>query len=204
MRFVKERVEVRTPLLKQYIAARQMDLLLFTDFNVHSAEEPQSTDTKRFSNATYAGRLDQYESRYSSSDVYGSRYCAVKVITPGAVETCGIWPFEEADDHYPDFIIGEDDQGKPVKYTCNPDLLANYFGANPDAPHYLTAVHFRRDVLSKYYDDPQMYSVEDGYLRCASLWGLDIDNDHDDRVVVFLGDLGQKLPSAERDHWRGS
>jgi hypothetical protein len=64
-------------------------------------------------------------------------------------------------------------------------------------------VHFRRDVLAKYYDNPELYSIEDGYLRCASLWGLRIDNDHADRVVVFLGDLGRDLPSAERDYWRG-
>jgi hypothetical protein len=201
VRFVGERIEIRTPLLKQYIAARQMDLLLFTDFNVRSSEKLQDPETNRFTNAMYAGRLDQYESR-SSSGRYASRYCATKVIPPGPVETCGIWPYEDADDNYPEFIIGEDDHGKPVKHTCNPDLLANYFGANSDAPHYLTPVHFRRDVLAKYYGDPQMYSVEDGYLRCVFLWGLQIDNDHDDRVVVFLGDLGRDLPSAERDHWR--
>lgn len=203
VRFAGERVEIRISLLKQYIAARQMDLLLFTDFTVHSPMKPEDLETKRFTNATGAGRLDQDEAQFSSSGKYGSRYCAAKVIPPGPVETCGIWPDEDADDHHPEFMIGEDEQGKPAKHTCNPDLLANYFGANPDAPHYLTPVHFRRDVLAKYYDDPQLYSVEDGYLRCPSLWGLQIDNDHDDRVVVFLGDLGRDLPSAERDHWRG-
>jgi len=203
VRFVGDRIEVRTALLKQYIAARQMDLLLFTDMNVHSSEKPDDLGTKRFANSTYSGRLDHYEARYSSSGRYGSRYCATKVIPPGPVETCGIWPYEDADDNYPEFIIGEDDHGKPVKHSCQPDLLANYFGANPEAPHYLTPVHFRRDVLAKYYDNPQLYSVEDGYLRCASLWGVQIDNDHDDRVVMFLGDLGRDLPSGERDHWRG-
>lgn len=203
VRFIDGRVEIRTALLKQYIAARQMDLLLFTDFNVHSSAKPEDAETKRFNSSTYSGRLDQYQSRYSSSGQYGSRYCATKVIPPGPVETCGIWPYEDPDANFPEFIIGEDDYGKPVKFTCNPDLLANYFGANPDAPHYLTPVHFRRDVLAKYYDNPQLYSVEDGYLRCASLWGVQIDNDHGDRVVVFLGDLGRDLPPAERDHWRG-
>lgn len=203
VRIVGERMEIRTAVLKQYIAARQMDLLLFTDMHVHAPEEPAGSGTQRFGNSTYSARLDHYESRYSSSGQFGSRYCATKVMTPGPVETCGIWPYEDTDDNYPEFIIGEDDHGKPVKHACNPDLLANYFGANPGAPHYLTPVHFRRDVLARYYDNPQLYSVEDGYLRCASLWGVQIDNDHDDRVVVFLGDLGRDLPSGERDHWRG-
>jgi hypothetical protein len=203
VRFVDGRVEIRTALLKQYIAARQLDLLLFIDFNVYSSAKSEDLETKRFRSSTYSGRLDQFKSSFSSSGRYGSRYCATKVIPPGPVETCGIWPYEDVDENYPEFIIGEDDYGKPIKFTCNPDLLANYFGANPDAPHYLTPVHFRRDVLAKYYDNPQLYSVEDGYLHCASLWGVQIDNDHGDRVVVFLGDLGRDLPSAERDHWRG-
>jgi hypothetical protein len=42
VRFAGERMEIRTALLKQYIAARQMDLLLFTDFQVHSSEKPSS------------------------------------------------------------------------------------------------------------------------------------------------------------------
>ena len=202
VRFVGQRMEIRTALLKQYIAARQMDLLLFTDFYVYSDEKPIELESKRFGSDTYSGRLDQYEAG-SSSGAYGSRFCATKTIPPGPVETCGIWPYEESDEHYPEFIIGEDDLGRQIKHTCNPALLANYFGANPGAPHYLTPVHFRRDVLAKYYTNPELYSVEDGYLRCASLWGLQIDNDHSDRVVVFLGDLGRDLPSAERDHWRG-
>lgn len=203
VRFIGERVEVRTALLKEYIAARQMDLLLFADFIAYSSDKPKELGATHFSNTTYSGRLDQFELGFASTGKYGSRYCATKVIPPGPVEACGIWPYEDTDDNYPEFIIGENGDGKPVKHTCNPEVLADYFGGNPEAPHYLTPVHFRRDVLAKYYNDPQMYSVEDGYLRCASLWGLQVDNDHDDRVVVFLGDLGRDLPSAERDHWRG-
>jgi len=79
--------------------------------------------------------------------------------------------------------------------------LANYFGANPEAPNYLTPVHFRSEVLAKYYADPLKYSVEDGYLRCGSLWGVRMDNDHEDYITVFLGDLGRDLSEVERDYW---
>lgn len=203
VRMVEQRMEVRTSLLKQYLAARQVDLLLFIDARAYSDTEPESTDIQRFRSEFCSGRLDQFETRGSSSGKYGSRYTATKVIPPGPVETCGIWPYEDKDQHYPEFIIGEDEQGRPIKFTCDPEHLANYFGKNPDAPHYLTPVHFRRDVLAKYYDSPELYSVEDGYLRCAGLWGVQIDNDHADRVVMFLGDIGRDLPAAERDYWRG-
>lgn len=198
----RRKVTVRTPLLRQYIAARQLDLLLFVDSVVWSNDpadlpEDETYETDRYTGARY------YRNPTTTSKDYFTRYLATKVIPPGPLESCGVWPFEEQDTNFPEFIIGEDDLGKPVLFTCDPDLLANYFGANPDAPNYLTPVHFRREVLQKYYSRPELYSVEDGYLRCVGLWGLRMDNDHDDRIVVFLGDLGRDLPSSERDFWRG-
>lgn len=196
-----EKVSVRTPLLRQYVAARQMDLLLFVD-SVLWSSEPAGVDDEEYRSGDLVGVRHAGESSLTG-DRYFTRYLATKVIAPGPLESCGIWPFELSDANYPEFIIGEDDLGKPVTFSCNPDLLANYFGANPQAPHYLTPVHFRRDVLAKYYSSPELYTVEDGHLRCASLWSIRIDNDHEDRVIVFLGDLGRDLPSAERDYWRG-
>lgn len=203
VKFDGTRLLVRTAYIKQYIAARQMDLLLFIDSKAWSVDPPASTNSEEFRTETYSARVDYMDRRPLSGNRYGSRYLATKVIPAGPVETCGIWPYEVGDDHYPEFIIGEDEYGQPQKFTCDPDKLANYFDANPDAPHYLTPVHFRREVLAKYYDNPERYEVTDGRLSCASLWAMQIDNDHADRVVVFLGDLGRDLPASERDYWRG-
>ncbi len=196
------RVLARSPYLKQYLAARQMDLVIFMDSKAWSTEAPDSTNSLEFRTDTYTGRLDYLEAWHASSERHGSRYLAKKVIPAGPVETCGIWPYEAEDSHYPEFIIGEDEHGRPRKFSCEPDRLANFFGANSGAPHYLSPVHFRREVLAKYYDNPELYEVADGRLRCASLWSVQIDNDLEDRVVVFLGDLGRDLPASERDHWR--
>src|SRR6185437_15692411 len=57
------------------------------------------------------------------------------------------------------------------------------------------------DVLQRYYGTPSLYSVEDGAIRCGSLWFLSIDNHLDDVVSVFLGDLGRDLPASERTYW---
>ena len=103
---------------------------------------------------------------------------------------------------YQDFIIDTGDDGLPMTYTSNPDKLANYFGANPGAPHHLTPVFFRREALNKYYANPSKYSVEDSLIRCGNLWSLHIDNNHDKYVVVFLGDLGRDLSAPERVYWR--
>jgi hypothetical protein len=102
---------------------------------------------------------------------------------------------------YCSFIIGMDEAGLPVIHSCDPGTLANYFGKNPDAPHYLTPVFFRREVLQKYYDNPKQYSVEDGSIRRAALWSMRIDNDHHRFVIAWLGDLGRDLSEKERNHW---
>ena len=75
-----------------------------------------------------------------------------------------------------EFIIGVDEEGGEIVHTSYPSYLANNFGANPEEPHYLTPVHFRREVLDKYYQKPGKYSVEDSILRCAYLWSMTMDN----------------------------
>ena len=60
---------------------------------------------------------------------------------------------------------------------------------------------FKPDVLQRYYDKPEIYSVEDGRLSCAGLWSVQIDNGNTNAVVVFLGDIGRDIPDSERTHW---
>jgi hypothetical protein len=102
---------------------------------------------------------------------------------------------------YADFIIGTNEDGDNIMHSANPAMLDNRFGANPQAPHYLTPIDFRKTVLDKYYNQPSKFRVEDGYLHCGSLWGLEIDNHHLDKVCVYLGDLGY-LAYQEQLHWK--
>ena len=132
-----------------------------------------------------------------------SRLLAKVILAPPPMEKAGVWPFADGSAQEDlAFIIGVDEEGKEVQYTSNPDKLSNYFGANPGAPHYLTPVYFRREVLGKYFAEPERYIVSDGQLTCLSLWNCQIDNDLESHVIVFLGDLGRDLPYEERLHWR--
>ena len=116
---------------------------------------------------------------------------------------------EEDDDNvydgrYIDFKIGISPTGVPIMHTCDPKRLANFFGANPGAPQFLTPVFFRTSVLDKYRDEPSRYDVESGCLRCkrngSALWCIPIDNHGADCVSVWLGDLGS-LPYAQQLHF---
>ena len=194
----EETVEVLTKLVRMFQAAKQMDLLLFVDSVVfYDPTLPRPEDQ--------VWRTADLNAELHVGIVGGrpvTRFLATRVITAPPIERAGVWPYEADDAHYPEFIIGSDDLGNAARFTCDPDQLANYFGANAGAPHYLTPVHFRREVLGKYYVRPDLYTVEDGYLRCGALWGLRMDNDNPEKVIVYLGDLGRDLPTSERDYWR--
>ncbi|QWT23901.1 hypothetical protein KPL76_00110 [Subtercola sp. PAMC28395] len=204
--FIGPQIRVRTPLLRRYQAARQLDLLLFSDTRVFvtTDEKPEAfaelneEDHTENDSVVSMGVGDITLSR---SQVF-SRLLIKRILPPPPQEKSGIWPWDRDDEEYPEFIIDEDQDGRPVKFTCEEDKLANYFGKNPEAPHYLTPVSFKPEVLRRYYDDPSLYSIGDGRLSCGHLWGVQIDNGNPAAVMVFLGDIGRDIPSSHRDHWR--
>lgn len=205
VRMKSDRVEVHRRELMEYLTAKGMVLALFVDRFRYGMIEPVLRDDETLvedragpdmvynfhrSDARHIG----YEHRNVFSRLLG------KVLVRGGPD----WEFHpgEREEPYEDFIIGVDERGEPRFHTCDHELLANYFGANPGAPHYLTPVFFRHEVLQKYYADPSRYKVTDSHLSCASLWGLRMDNNHERYVIVWLGDLGRDLPAKERPYWK--
>lgn len=196
----KDEVRILNAPLRQYICARQMHLAIYFDHHAFFPEYKANPlpESDRFVEVKQADRRWFFGASDGSGSVV-SRICGKRLLAPEPL----------LDRRQPqgatidlEFIIGCDAVGHPIFHSCNPDDLNNYFQKNPGMPQYLTPVHFRRDVLNHYLHDPRRYSVEDGLLRCGSHWSLQIDNDHSDRVIVFLGDLGRDLPAAERYHWR--
>lgn len=207
VKFGDERVEIRTSILRRYQAARQLDLVLYTDSSVYVVGDIAIEELSNISIPSQPGHGSSYlsldadiELDYQKYDA-SSRLLAKRLVPAPPQEKSGIWPWENKPD-FAEFIIAEDECGNPVKFTCDRDKLSNNFGANPDAPHYLTPVFFERQVLQRYYDDPELYSITSGHLCCATKWGVDIDNDNLDAVAVFLGDIGSRIPSSHWAHWQ--
>jgi len=202
-----KRVQIRLKELRQFLAIKEMHLAVLFDCREHS---PLTLDELGLTEGggDHRDGLVCWGLHYGDFGGIGShqafsRLLGKRLIEPLAKEKSGIWGFaKEEPKKYVDFIIGVDDDGTDVTYTSNPDELANYFGANPGAPHYLTAVSFRKSVLDKYYQQPGKYTVADGILRCGYLWSMYLDNHHDDKVCAWLGDLGRDLPYEDQLHWR--
>lgn len=203
VRYEDNSVEIRVDLLLNFCAMKQMTLAFYVDSFRHSSQTLKQLGLKEihlpFSDSTnsYYVSLVQEPNLLRTEFKTFSRLLGKKYFLPGPMPP----ERDEKDETYQEFIINTDAVGKPIKSTCNPEELDNYFGKNSGAPHYLTPIFFRGEVLSKYYADPAKYSVSDGILRCGGLWSLQIDNDHSDYVVVYLGDLGKYLSEKERNYW---
>lgn len=192
--------------LKSYLAVKEKALLIHVDSRCISVDNQLvlANDGLAYRNGENTlfytlniGNVTEYEKKNYS-------YIFAKKIIKGCnLRDSNIWPYNE-EKSYLDFIVGIDEDGKEVRYTCNPNKLSNYFGANPTAPHYLTPVYFDPAVLNKYYSKPEIYKIEDGIIRCGVLWAIYIDNSNSDYVSAYLGDLGRDLPSeSEQHYWRG-
>lgn len=201
------RVQIRLKEIRQFLTIKEMHLSIQFDCREDSEHTLEELGLNE-------GGGDQREGLACWGLHYGdfggigshrafSRLLGIRLIEPLPKSKSEFWGFaDETEKKYVEFIIDENENGCVITHTSDPETLANYFGANPDAPNYLTPVHFRKQVLDKYYRKPGKYSVEDTILRCGCLWSMHLDNHHDEKVCAWLGDLGRDLPYEEQLHWR--
>ena len=105
-------------------------------------------------------------------------------------------------EQYEDFIVDYDeDEDEVMYYTCNEKELANFFGANPEAPHFLTPVYFQRKVLERYNGDARNYTVTDSMITFLNEWSIPFNINKENIVSVWLGDLG-RIPYEEQQYWK--
>lgn len=202
-----DRISIRLKELRQFLAIKEMHLSLQFDIREHSSEsleelqlEEGGTEEKTENSCwgLFYGDLHGIGNHSAFSRLLGKR-----LIAPLPKSKSDFWGFSEGTiKRFSDFVIDLDECGEEKLHTCDPDTLANNFGANREAPHFLTPVHFRKSVLDKYYQQPQKFSVDDSHLSCGYLWSITIDNHHADKVCVWLGDLGERLSYEEQLHWR--
>jgi hypothetical protein len=202
-------VRIKLRAVKQFLAIKELNLAVYFDFIRYSNLEVTELEAAKLNvdvnqnNLIYLLSVAQVEFSAKEDHRSFSRLLGKKLIAGFEKEKSGVWPFtENQQKQFVDYIIGTNEAGEEVLHNSNSNLLANYFGANPDAPHYLTPVFFKREVLNKYYANPEKYTVSDGLLQCGSLWNLRIDNNSDRYVIVYLGDLGRDLSYNEQLYWR--
>ncbi|MCY4464434.1 MAG: hypothetical protein OXE46_02740 [Chloroflexi bacterium] len=216
VKYANDLVQVRRKELRQFLAARDMSIVVFFVRQYHAGHLVELSEQQRKS----CIKRDEFVYRFEAFDhsrqedekpeTY-SRLRGKKVIDGLPLEKCGIWPYateeQERMNQLAEYCIGVDENGDDIlassarygRYAVSMEL-----DIPPDSVNYnfCTPVFFKREVLGKYYNEPSKYRVEDSYLRCGSLWGIDFDSDQPDFVAVLLDELGEKLPATEHAHWK--
>lgn len=199
----RRKARVRSSYLARFRALKQLDLWLYTETVSHFPNLGKTHDWSQFSQKWKVEDSSGINHVGLALGYPTSLFRAKKFLSPPPLEACNLWEYRDRKESFPEFIIGEDELGRPITFTCNATHLANNFGKNPDAPNYLTPVFFRSEVMQKYYSDPELYTVTEGSISCKGRWHFRLDNDHSDYVAAFLGDLGSDLPQTERFYWQG-
>ena len=210
-------IGIRLKEILQFAAIKEMHLAIYFDYREYSnySEEELQLNINGGSERFMRDGLMCWEQYYtgpitSSSGTYlsVSRLIGKYLVKPLLKSKSGFWLFaEEPKEKYAEFIIDVDENGDNVTYTSNPDELKtpadpeNVRGVDSDTPCYLTPVHFRKQVLDKYYQERNKYDVRESTLHCGGLWCMFIDDNHEDRVCAWLGDLGRDMPYSEQQHW---
>lgn len=201
-----ETIRIKLISLRKYLALRRMNLLLFFDemrFSQQSFKELGLTPVMN-----QIVKDDDYIYNYSSlvdCHADGNKsggWIMGKCVLRYREKDYNRDSFDQDDKQYAEFIYDYDDEGEPMSHSCKKETLSNYFVANGDNPLEMTPIFFKKEVLDKYYSNPNKYTVSDGAVGCEGSWSLYIDNDHRNYVIVPLVYLGN-LDYSEQLYWKG-
>lgn len=196
----KDLIKVKLIYLKEYLAIKKSHLAIYFDLRRFTEKSFAKLGLK-MENQQIKGDNFIYFIDLADSGIYGliknqnakssSRFFG-KVLISGKKDFIpDMW---NENKEFQEFIVGVDKDGTEIFLTCDS------FKLEPNK--FILPTFFKREVLKKYYDNPEKYTVGDNYINCKSLWNLSIDNNHDNYIVVLLGDLGKSLSNKEQMYWK--
>ncbi len=200
-----DEVQIRLKEIRQFLAIKEMWLSLLFEFNEYSEYSLEELGPGEFERYDFRRKGAMCWS-YDCWDIPVQNFQSIsrlrgrKLIEPLPKSKSGFGDFAE-DPKYAEFIVDVDENGDEVYHTCDPYKLDDHLGENSDAAWKYNIVHFRKQVLEKYSTiEPSKYYVKNSMVGCK-MWSMKIDDDHRDKVCVFLKELCN-LPYSEQIYWK--
>lgn len=186
----KDLVKVRYKFMMEYLSIRQIHLSICFDYmaitqgtlaEMGMVEKDQviSTDDRNYKQLA---KVIPYETPKSLQHWIRGKI----IIRYDQGKTEVTWLDNE--EQYESFIVGVEKKGDPILKDCSRKEAT------------LAVTFFKRTVLDKYYNAPEIYTV-DGFSVSCSQFTLKIDNNCDGYVPVFLDHLSN-LPYKEQVYWK--
>ncbi len=102
---------------------------------------------------------------------------------------------------YETFVAFDWKHKRIAELSCDPRELGSYF-VKSDKPFQTSPAFFKPDVLLKYKQDPEKYTLDQRYIGCRNSWSLQsYDINKAGQVFTYLCYLGD-LPYTEQLHWK--
>jgi len=205
VKFTSEEIKVKTDYLRKFLFAKKFILGIQIDdfrFSASNLEDYNLKEEDYFHKTTneYCYNIDFQKSTWSNNPnkKINSRLLA-KCIIEGYKNLDIKTDYEESENEEScSFIVALDlDLGIPILENCNKSKFDN----EQEKYGYFTPISFSRDVLTKYFQNPNRFSIEDNSVKLKGSWRLDIDNNIDDCIIVYLGDL-RTIPYEEQLYWK--
>ena len=197
-------IKIKRNYLKDFLSAiKKVCVIVFDHRRYFKSKERVDEKNESISNKDYYMMFSINNSSYFTNEYDGVALLIGKsIVYPFKQPHHSEYIYFNQEKSYETFIIDYDeDEEENIEFTCNEKELANYFGANSNAPHFLTPVFFDVKVLDKYSKDPSNYSISDNNISYLGEWTIPYNINNANRVSVWLGDLG-RIPYDEQRYWR--
>jgi len=89
---------------------------------------------------------------------------------------------------------------KVQECSCDPKKLGNYF-VESDLPYETTPAFFNPEVMLRYKQHPDKYTIASDTISCRGTWDLRYNSNDAGQMQVYLIDLAH-LPTREQLYWK--
>ena len=145
---------VKLKYVKEYIAVKKLNLLVFIDEVINSTRSIDELGGNCIQMHTI--KENDYIFSYSliESPGFGHGYKSSAVFRGKCIlrhndkDIQHLWKLR--DSGYEDFVVGADEDGKEVFMSCEENRMPNLFTRQGDDPYSLSPVFFKRDVWSRH------------------------------------------------------
>lgn len=181
----KKEIKIKYSFIIYYSSIRKKNLILLFDFFEEIDKKIKEVKYKNNELIYNINSLKKHNNKYSIQLI------GKKIINRSI---CNLEELKNPTDYeikYEYFLTGYKN-GEKEYHSCNCKNNGNL---------KYKKVFFKKEVLKKYYDNTEKYSVEDGEIKQYGIFYLSIDNNCKNHISAYLGDLSA-LSYKEQKYWK--
>lgn len=187
--------------LNRSVLVRYFDRVIYDKEAGFDQRQQQKSDFSDKTNEIHARRGILYNQNNLPTSSWVRGFQVIRNRQPRKIMLARLTGKDLEPKKYETFITYDWKHKRIAELSCNPAELGNYF-VESDKPFQTSPVFFKPDVLLKYKQDPEKYTLDQRHIRCRNSWSLQsYDINEAGQVFTYLCDLGD-LPHSEQLHWK--